>query len=93
MSVSWISNSKLILSFCCCRLCPYGKTYNVSEESPLWKTNKGKGKVDIANKQSFKQELWLRFQIDVDVDREKFTLLSYAQRVKGFSTEYEAQQT
>ena len=52
-----------------------------------------KGKVDIADKQSFKQELWLRFQIDVDVDREKFTLLSYAQRVKGFSTEYEAQQT
>lgn len=52
-----------------------------------------KGKVDIADKQSFKQELWLRFQIDVDVDREKFTLLSYAQRVKGFSTEYEVQQT
>ena len=52
-----------------------------------------KGKVDIADKQSFKQELWLRFQTDVDVDMEKFTLLSYAQRVKGISTEYEAQQT
>ena len=52
-----------------------------------------KGKVDIADKQSFKQELWLRFQIDVDVDREKFTLLSYAQCIKGFSTEYEVQQT
>ena len=79
MSVSWISNSKLILSFCCCSLCPYGKQI--------------KGKVDIADKQSFKQELWLRFQTDVDVDMEKFTLLSYAQRVKGISTEYEAQQT
>ena len=50
-----------------------------------------KGKVDIADKQSFTQELWLRFQVGVDVDREKITLLSYAQHVRGFSTEYKAQ--
>ena len=39
----------------CCRLC--GKQVN--------------GKVDVAIKQSFKQELWLRFQVNVDVDKEE----------------------
>ena len=39
----------------CCRLC--GKAV--------------KGKVDVAHKETFKVELWIRFKINVDVDREE----------------------
>ena len=33
--------------------------------------NQTKGKIDVTDKQSFEHELWLRFQINVDVDREE----------------------
>lgn len=33
--------------------------------------NQVKGKSDVADKQSFKLELWLRFQINVDVDSDE----------------------
>ena len=33
--------------------------------------NQVKGKSDVADKQSFKLELWLRFQINVDVDNDE----------------------
>ena len=57
--------------------------------------NQVKWKSDVADKQSFKLELWLRFQIKLWLmwTMMKFILLSYALRARGFYTGYEAPQT
>ena len=59
--------------------------------------NQVKGKSDVADKQSFKLELWLRFQINVDVDNDEIhpsVICPACKRAKKpFCTGYETPQT